>query len=177
MGIVIFNFQILVIAVYSLVSFIIFIAFAIVLPYESQRYPDYFLWILIIYAIYLVINIFYHYYMASTTTSGRPVRSKESPLCNRCHNHKSVNTHHCSMCGECVVNMDHHCVWINRCVGAGNHRFFLQFVCFLTIGCFIFCFFAYPTMYHNYWKVRICFIWYTSYNKLFSLRLSSSIVD
>lgn len=25
--------------------------------------------------------------------------------------------------------MDHHCVWVNNCVGAGNGKFFLQFIC------------------------------------------------
>ncbi len=25
--------------------------------------------------------------------------------------------------------MDHHCPWINNCVGIGNHKFFIQFVC------------------------------------------------
>ncbi|KAE9554876.1 hypothetical protein FO519_001904 [Halicephalobus sp. NKZ332] len=142
----------LVFAVYSLVSFVVIVAFTILLPYESLWLPRIVVWILVIFAIYLVINIFYHYRKASTTPSGRPLRSNEPPICSRCRNHKSVNTHHCSMCGECVVNMDHHCVWINRCVGAGNHRHFLQFVGFLTIGCLVFCVAGYSTFYNNYWR-------------------------
>uniref|UniRef100_A0AC34QKF9 Palmitoyltransferase n=1 Tax=Panagrolaimus sp. JU765 TaxID=591449 RepID=A0AC34QKF9_9BILA len=144
--------KILLFAVYSLVLFVVFVAFAIVVPYESQHLPRLFVWILVISAIYLVINIFYHYYKACNTSSGRPLKSQQLPLCNRCHNHKPFNTHHCSMCGECVVNMDHHCVWINKCVGAGNHRHFFQFIGFLTLGCFIFCAAGYPTFYHNYWR-------------------------
>lgn len=37
--------------------------------------------------------------------------------CRKCENFKPDRSHHCSMCGRCVLRMDHHCVFINNCVG------------------------------------------------------------
>ena len=35
---------------------------------------------------------------------------------------------HCRVCDRRVARFDHHCVWIDRCVGAGNHRAFVAFI-------------------------------------------------
>ncbi|KAJ7704046.1 DHHC palmitoyltransferase-domain-containing protein [Mycena rosella] len=35
---------------------------------------------------------------------------------------------HCRVCGTCVLKFDHHYPWIEQCVGARNHKFFLNFV-------------------------------------------------
>ncbi|KAF9555749.1 zf-DHHC-domain-containing protein [Agrocybe pediades] len=40
---------------------------------------------------------------------------------------KPYRTHHCRACGTCVLKYDHHCPWIGQCVGARNHKFFLNF--------------------------------------------------
>ncbi|PPQ80332.1 hypothetical protein CVT25_003615 [Psilocybe cyanescens] len=40
---------------------------------------------------------------------------------------KPYRTHHCRICGTCVLKYDHHCPWIGQCVGARNHKFFLNF--------------------------------------------------
>ncbi|TFK36057.1 DHHC palmitoyltransferase-domain-containing protein [Crucibulum laeve] len=40
---------------------------------------------------------------------------------------KPYRTHHCSDCGTCILKYDHHCPWIGQCVGARNHKFFLNF--------------------------------------------------
>ncbi|KAF9529851.1 DHHC palmitoyltransferase-domain-containing protein [Crepidotus variabilis] len=44
---------------------------------------------------------------------------------------KPGRTHHCRSCGTCVLKYDHHCPWIGQCVGARNHKFFINF-CFIT---------------------------------------------
>ncbi|KAF8064338.1 DHHC palmitoyltransferase-domain-containing protein [Lyophyllum atratum] len=41
---------------------------------------------------------------------------------------KPYRTHHCRSCGTCILKYDHHCPWIGQCVGARNHKFFLNFV-------------------------------------------------
>ncbi|KAF5381486.1 hypothetical protein D9757_008130 [Collybiopsis confluens] len=40
---------------------------------------------------------------------------------------KPYRAHHCRACGTCVLKYDHHCPWIGQCVGARNHKFFINF--------------------------------------------------
>ncbi|KAJ7123731.1 DHHC palmitoyltransferase-domain-containing protein [Mycena epipterygia] len=47
--------------------------------------------------------------------------------CARCAIVKPYRAHHCRVCGTCVLKFDHHCPWIGQCVGARNHKFFLNF--------------------------------------------------
>lgn len=35
---------------------------------------------------------------------------------------------------RCVKRMDHHCPWVNNCVGHNNHKYFILFVTYATIG-------------------------------------------
>ncbi|CAM9483751.1 unnamed protein product [Heterosigma akashiwo] len=55
--------------------------------------------------------------------------------CRRCKNYKPPRAHHCSICMRCVIKMDHHCPWVNNCVGALNHKFFLQFISYIFTLC------------------------------------------
>jgi len=47
-------------------------------------------------------------------------------------------SHHCSLCGICVLRMDHHCPWICNCVGIGNHKFFLLLIVYAFLASFFF---------------------------------------
>ena len=62
-------------------------------------------------------------------------------ICKYCNEVKPLRTHHCSLCGICVMKMDHHCPWINNCVGQNNHRYFLLFLfhvfCYTILGTII----------------------------------------
>ena len=49
-------------------------------------------------------------------------------ICQFCKEVKPLRTHHCSICGICVLKMDHHCPWINNCIGQNNQRYFLLFL-------------------------------------------------
>lgn len=48
--------------------------------------------------------------------------------CDRCTIVKPDRTHHCSVCGTCVLKMDHHCPWVNNCVAFFNYKFFILFL-------------------------------------------------
>lgn len=50
--------------------------------------------------------------------------------CRKCWAPKPERTHHCSICGRCVMKMDHHCPWLgSSCIG---HRTYPAFIHFLT---------------------------------------------
>jgi palmitoyltransferase len=54
--------------------------------------------------------------------------------CPHCKEFKPPRTHHCRECNRCVKRMDHHCPWVNNCVGHNNHKYFILFVTYATIG-------------------------------------------
>ncbi|KAF5326794.1 hypothetical protein D9619_004046 [Psilocybe cf. subviscida] len=41
---------------------------------------------------------------------------------------KPFRADHCRICDMCVLRYDHHCSWIGQCVGARNHKFFINFL-------------------------------------------------
>jgi palmitoyltransferase len=58
-----------------------------------------------------------------------------SRYCKSCAAPKPPRSHHCGICGKCVLKMDHHCPWVNNCVGHANHRTFTLFLVYLSFSC------------------------------------------
>uniref|UniRef100_A0A0N5AF87 Palmitoyltransferase n=1 Tax=Syphacia muris TaxID=451379 RepID=A0A0N5AF87_9BILA len=117
--------------VYGLFILIVSTEFLVVLPYEYHAHYSILIPFYILAAFYLIPNVLFHYYKACTVDPGFPekvFKVNGLPQCYRCNRYKPPRTHHCSICGRCVLHMDHHCVWINQCVGLHNHRYFYQFV-------------------------------------------------
>lgn len=90
--------------------------------------------LILIPAVWIVINIEFNYILAVFTSSNHTQPHTSDKLCEKCCNGKPERTHHCSICNVCVLKMDHHCPWINNCVGLRNHRYFLLFVSYVWIG-------------------------------------------
>ncbi|CAI5758214.1 unnamed protein product [Candida verbasci] len=57
--------------------------------------------------------------------------------CSKCNCWKPDRTHHCSSSGKCILKMDHYCPWFSTCIGFFNYKFFIQFLAYVAIYCWI----------------------------------------
>lgn len=57
-----------------------------------------------------------------------------SSVCNTCNNVQPARSSHCIRCGCCVLKMDHHSVWVDCCIGARNHAWYLLTLVLMTIA-------------------------------------------
>ncbi|KAM3854067.1 palmitoyltransferase ZDHHC13 isoform 1-T1 [Vipera latastei] len=54
-------------------------------------------------------------------------------FCTSCLIKKPLRSMHCHTCNSCVARYDQHCIWIGRCIGVGNHGYFILFLFFLIL--------------------------------------------
>ncbi|KAI2662908.1 hypothetical protein H4Q32_001886 [Labeo rohita] len=55
-------------------------------------------------------------------------------FCTSCMMRKPMRANHCFSCNACVAKQDHHSIWINGCIGARNHPYFVLFLVALNTG-------------------------------------------
>uniref|UniRef100_A0A672QT18 Palmitoyltransferase n=1 Tax=Sinocyclocheilus grahami TaxID=75366 RepID=A0A672QT18_SINGR len=56
-------------------------------------------------------------------------------FCTSCMMRKPMRANHCFSCNTCVAKQDHHSIWINGCIGARNHPYFVLFLVALNFLC------------------------------------------
>ncbi|KAK5581755.1 hypothetical protein RB653_003333 [Dictyostelium firmibasis] len=120
-------------------------------------------------SFFLLFNIAFNYALTILTSPGNPPResdyseerlfefksiktikrSETYRFCIHCRLPKEERTHHCQLCGTCVLKMDHHCPWVNNCVGQNNHRYFVLFLVYLWISCIYVCILSYPHVFNS----------------------------
>ena len=80
--------------------------------------------------------------------------------CPDCKIHRQRLSHHCSLCGHCVLRHDHHCFFLGTCIGMNNQHHFTVFCLYTGLGTLYLCHQIYVT--YNW----ACEYWY-EYLELF----------
>ncbi|XP_064019110.1 palmitoyltransferase ZDHHC13 isoform X2 [Pogoniulus pusillus] len=101
-------------------------------------------------ALFSVLGLLYYFYKTWRTDPGYVKTSEEErresiatlaeagcldfrTFCTSCLVRKPLRSMHCLACDSCVARYDQHSLWIGRCIGVGNHRYYLLFLSFLTM--------------------------------------------
>ncbi|KFO70172.1 Palmitoyltransferase ZDHHC13, partial [Cuculus canorus] len=107
-------------------------------------------YILDVIVMFSVVGLFYYFYKTWRTDPGYIKTSEEErkenivalaeagcldfrTFCTSCLVRKPLRSVHCLACDSCVARYDQHSLWIGRCIGIGNHRYYLLFLFFLSI--------------------------------------------
>ena len=157
-----------------LISCIAYAGFFLLLPIVSEPYSISFFWH-IIFGFFLLYSVYFSYVMVVFTPPGDTMDEdfKEEEVfsfapelpsiqamqelllikdCDRCEMPKPPRSHHCSICGKCVLKMDHHCPWINNCVGHGNYRYFVSFLLYVSLATSYIAIVLYPQVTTNFFS-------------------------
>ncbi|XP_061709430.1 probable palmitoyltransferase ZDHHC24 [Cydia pomonella] len=104
----------------------------------------------IIFASYLFTNVVGNMILCVLTDTR--VKSYHGPgsYCEFCRQKQPANSWHCKTCNTCILRRDHHCILLARCIGRNNLRYFICYLCHLTISM------IYAT-YYNYIVLRSIF--------------------
>ncbi|PAA80911.1 hypothetical protein BOX15_Mlig020350g3, partial [Macrostomum lignano] len=73
--------------------------------------------------------------VVTAAASAKPTRMQEGwRACPHCQRDAPPRSHHCKICGECVLRRDHHCYFTSCCIGHHNQKHFLVMCVYSTIG-------------------------------------------
>jgi len=65
--------------------------------------------------------------------------------CPDCKIYRQRLSHHCSLCGHCVLRHDHHCFFLGTCIGMNNQHHFTVFCLYTGLGTLYLCYLIYVT--------------------------------
>ncbi|KAJ3437850.1 palmitoyltransferase zdhhc16 [Anaeramoeba flamelloides] len=65
--------------------------------------------------------------------------------CSICNKVKPPRTRHDRISNSCVLRLDHFCPWLNNTIGYHNHKFFILFLIYLSIGCLYAIYLTFPS--------------------------------
>jgi len=93
--------------------------------------------------VFILMQIFTNMYklLLTNTTIKSPEMNLPCVLrqgwyyCHTCQLNAPPRSHHCPICEICVLKRDHHCIFTGNCVGHFNHRYFVNMIIYLWIGC------------------------------------------
>ncbi|XP_006754045.1 PREDICTED: palmitoyltransferase ZDHHC13 [Myotis davidii] len=119
--------------------------FILFFPHQAGT-PFYFVF------IFSMIGFLYFFYKTWATDPGFTKASEEErktniitlaetgcldfrTFCTSCLVRKPLRSLHCPVCKSCVARYDQHCLWTGRCIGFGNHRYYIFFLFFLSVVC------------------------------------------
>ncbi|XP_047373374.1 palmitoyltransferase ZDHHC13 isoform X2 [Sciurus carolinensis] len=102
--------------------------------------------------IFSIIAFLYFFYKTWATDPGFTKASEEErkaniislaetgcldfrTFCTSCLIRKPLRSLHCHVCNSCVARYDQHCLWTGRCIGFGNHHYYIFFLFFLSVVC------------------------------------------
>ena len=58
-------------------------------------------------------------------------------VCSTCKILRPPRSFHCGDCGVCIEIHDHHCPWMGTCIGKRNARYFVLFLFYTALHCFL----------------------------------------
>lgn len=135
---------VLILALFSLLILVTSTYFMYVLPRMILWHSFTYCAVVTLSGLCILLNSIFNYVMCVVVGPGNPSGQCSGATCSKCAGPKPPRSHHCSVCGKCVLKMDHHCPWIHNCVGHYNHRYFLLFLTYIAAGCLFMVVFTYP---------------------------------